>query len=178
MCEFIEFIKLLLVPLLAVFGAWMAWHQYILSRNKLRLEWYDKRFQVYQGVEGLLLYLVVEARLPLEELQKFRIRTAQSTFLFDNSSGIDEFLKLIDTKAVKLYELSKRTERLPLGVEKNQLASEETELLGWFGEQSTVSQELFGNYLRPIEPNWDALGRVRKLFTFVKCKGNASKLGR
>jgi hypothetical protein len=185
MSGLIESIKLLsglLVPLLAVlgtyFGVFIAWHQYVVSRNKLRLDWYDKRFEVYQGLKDLLLYLEAEATLPLEEIWKFRIRTAQSTFLFDELSEIDEFLERIDKKARGFRELNQRLkeEGLPYDV-RDKLASEETKLLDWFAEQSGVSKNLFGKYLRPIEPNWDVLGRVRKLFAFVKSRGGTPKVG-
>lgn len=163
MCESIESIKLLqglLVPLLAVFGAYIAWRQYVLAQrqyllneNRLRLDLYDKRFQVYQGLNEMLLYLVKEARLPLEELRKFRLLTAQSTFLFETSSGIDEFLNRIDKQAVELYKLNRQLEDecLQHGVERDELARKENELLQMLEEQRTVSKDLFGKYLRPIE---------------------------
>ena len=142
-----------LVPILAGFGVYIAWRQYAVARDKLRLDWYDKRFAVYQSLNELFQRIYTDSTITIEELKKFKGGTSQSTFLFDESSGMDKFLEEVYKKAVRLYAIGRKitNTNLPVGEERNELAEEESKILEWFNVQTDEAKKLFGKYLKPSD---------------------------
>lgn len=139
------------VPLLALFCAYIAWRQYCISRNRLRFDWYDKRFEVYQGLKDMLLFIFSNNTLTIEELRKFKISIVQSTFLFNESSNIDELLGNIYKKAITLKKLSDKLndKNIPVGPKRDKLTNDQRECLEWFDEQTKIAEKLFSKYLKP-----------------------------
>lgn len=139
-----------MLPLLAVFGAYIAWRQYKVSHQRILMDLYEKRFSVYQAWRDLDLYIYANASVSVEELRKFKVGSAQAVFLFPESSGIVPFLKSIQDRATDLRCTSQRlSNSSQLDSEKlNALADQDSEILRWLAAQDEVALRLFAPFLR------------------------------
>jgi hypothetical protein len=90
----------LLTPTIAIFGAWLAYKQHHISRDKLRLDLYDRRYKVYFCMASCLEQAVREGTATNDLLIKYNVGTRDVLFLFDNS--IVELEKEIREKLINL----------------------------------------------------------------------------
>ena len=145
--EILEICAGFLTPMIAVLAVWIAWQQHRTNRDKLRLNLYDKRFDVFRALMELLAFIVREGNITLEKIYEFRANTNESSFLFDKD--ISEYLETVRQKAVKFYNLEQKLHHsdLPVGEERDKAAKDDSELLRWFFDQFKVSESKFGKYL-------------------------------
>ena len=136
-----------LAALTAVVAIWIAYQQFQTSRAKLRLDLYERRFRVFDGVSELLATIYRDADVKLEDIRKFVISTNEATFLFgpDVSSYLDE----LRTKAIRLRALNDKLHesRLPIGPERSEAAEENARVLEWLIVQFEESRRRFAKYL-------------------------------
>lgn len=97
---FLERIAPSLLPIAAVFlsaaVALVAWLQYRVSRNKLRLDLFDRRYKVFEATRKFLQI----ARFENTQLLLFKLDTADAEFLFE--SDVVDWLAEIREKAAHL----------------------------------------------------------------------------
>ncbi len=98
--DWIEISKALLTPVVALFGAWLGYRQYSVSREKLRLDLYDRRYKVYFCIASCLEQAVRDGTATNELLIKYNVGTRDVLFLFDSS--IVDLEKEIREKLVNL----------------------------------------------------------------------------
>lgn len=98
----IDFWKVATV-VLAILGAYIAYRQYTLGREKFKLDLFEKRFAVFAGARKFLTLILRDASVSREHLFDYRASVAEASFLFDED--ITEYLRLIDSKALRLHTL-------------------------------------------------------------------------
>jgi hypothetical protein len=147
MRDAIEVLAASLAPIVAIFGTYIAWRQHRLQRHRLRLDLYDKRFAVFQSLMEFLSVILRDAKVPLEQYYVFRTRTAQAAFLFGDD--VNRYLEQIVENAMRFRELNERlgTNAMPMGVERTELVTEESELLRWLSGQIEQARTLFSKYI-------------------------------
>jgi len=137
----------LLAALTAILALWIAYQQFQTNRAKLRLDLYERRFRVFDGVSEFLATIYRDADVKIEDLRKFSVSTGEAAFLFgpDISSYLDELRK----KAVSLRALNAKLHEsgLPIGSERSQPAAENARVLEWLIAQFNESREWFAKYL-------------------------------
>jgi len=76
------YVTVVVVPIIAIIGAWIAFRQSQIARNKLKLDLYDRRFEVYQTVQKTLGVITVQGKLGLgdEGMYLSGIQTAKWLF--------------------------------------------------------------------------------------------------
>lgn len=143
----IELISSALTPIIAITVTYIAYKQYKIDKDNLRLALYEKRFKVYQSVRGVISYLSVDSDGGNEEYYKFLESIDEGEFLFDNE--ISEYLENIRLKVIRLKILEKKLKESPLqvGDERTKFVNEEEELVKWFSDQIKTAKELFSKYL-------------------------------
>jgi hypothetical protein len=101
----LELLKGVTILVFGGLGAWIAFRQYALAQNKLKLDLYDKRYAVYENIRKVLATLVREgaenALVGYRLVHEFDIGTADASFLFD-----DEIVVYISTTRKDLVDLS------------------------------------------------------------------------
>ncbi len=147
----IDILSALLVPLIAILSAYIAYQQYRINLQRLRHETYERRLSIYRCVQVYLSEILKNSETTETKALKFYSDVAEVGFLFDNSiqNKIDEIYK----KSIKMISLSKKLYHedgsvgLPIGDERDNIAKEEDELLAWHIEQLTEIRALFGKKL-------------------------------
>ncbi len=135
-----------LTVIVAVVGAWIAYRQHFLAREKFKLDLFEKRFAVFSAVRTFLSHIMSEGKLDYGSLATFRGATAEASFLFgdDMTSYIGE----IDTRAMRMKKLAISYKDMPIGDQRSQLVEEESQELVWLIDQLPMLKSKFEPYLK------------------------------
>jgi hypothetical protein len=149
--SWIDILSALLVPLIAIVGAYIAYQQYRTNRQRLRHETYERRLAVYKSVQRYLSEILRDGRTTYDRALQFYSEASEEAFLFDDSvqGKIDElYKKSIDMAAVheKLYP-SDGSSGLPVGEERSRISNEMSELLKWHLNLLQESRPFFAKKL-------------------------------
>jgi len=98
-----EIIKDLFFPfVLSAFLAYIAYQQLITNKNKLKLDLYNKRFEIYEDTLKLYHELDEENGSTKETMRKFIGSKEASKFLFSNDPSIYSLLNEIHKESFKI----------------------------------------------------------------------------
>lgn len=133
--------------LTAAIGTWIAWQQHRATRDRLRLDLYDRRYAVFVATNQLISAVVSHATLDIADLHAFNRDTAQAVFLFK-----EQLLAYIDGVRDRALEFRLTRQQLAnlAGTPKamhQAIVAKDAELLTWFTEQLNVSRKEFAEYL-------------------------------
>ncbi len=145
--------------IIAIGIGWIALNQYVVNKNKLRLDLYNKRFEIF--VTTLHLYQAVLEFDSSEEhlessINEFNLRHRnfivphlEAEFLFDNKSGIIELLDEIGERSFGVYQLKKymREYGKQLGKEVLEPFSRTMDDLKWLNENILEIKKPMARYL-------------------------------
>lgn len=146
-------IALINVPIAALL-AFVAWQNYKIShasfyiqKDKLRLELFEKRLQIFEACQKLFSSVTIEGRATSAMLSPFLRDSANAEFLFGKE--IAEYVDEVHEKILRLFQVNKRLddESLPVGEKRTELANEAEKLQMWFDEQFERSRKIFRKYL-------------------------------
>ncbi len=135
-----------IATLITAIVAWTGYQRHKLTKEKLKLDLFEKRFAVYKGVQAFLSIILTDARYEIADLYEFRRTTQDGTFLF--GPDIPEYIKRIDNQALNLKSTAGKLEGLPKGDERAQLCAEESRLLKELTGELPKLKEAFAPYLR------------------------------
>lgn len=141
-CSIIDILKGLLTPLIALIAVWIAYQQRTINKNKLKLDLFEKRYDVYINVSFIIATALSHGNLTDSEITDFRRNTARNIFLFkeDVTKHIDE----IASKANELQKLELQLQYNP----KDEVADKREVVFTWFKDQINRSENIFSKYLR------------------------------
>lgn len=141
------YVSALMVPVVALIAAGIAFLQWRLAQNKLMLDLFDRRFKIYEGARDFLRSVMTSGKAKDEEMLKFLISTREAKWLFDES--IAEYLdKEIYAKAVELQTLDSELVGVPVGEERTKSVAAQRKLKEKLLAQFKVLDEKFSPYLR------------------------------
>jgi hypothetical protein len=132
--------------IIGAFVAFVGYQQYLVSRERFKLDLFEKRFAVYKGVQVFLSYILRGAKVELEELFKFRADTQDAVFLFGDD--IPDYIGQIDKAALELMATAEELKDLPVGEERSRMAQKKTEQIKWLIDQLPKLRRVFGPYLK------------------------------
>ena len=72
----------LLTPVIGIITTYIAWQQWQTNRNKLKLDRYERRLQVYKEVVRFIGIALQNANYDNNELMTFRPTVSEADFLF------------------------------------------------------------------------------------------------
>ena len=136
----------LLTPTIAVFGSFIAYRQWRISRNKLKYELFDRRFAVYDAACSLLASIMTSGEAKQEEVYKFIAGTSSAKWLL-NDDVAKYFDEVLWHKVVDLQTLQDEHPGLPVGEERTKNVRAQSEIKGWILEQFKVLDEKFAPFL-------------------------------
>jgi 2-succinyl-5-enolpyruvyl-6-hydroxy-3-cyclohexene-1-carboxylate synthase len=135
-----------LSPIIAVIGGWIAWQQVRINRNKLKLDRFDKRFEVHEAAMTFVAKVCTSGNASVEELNEFLAKTRGSRFLL--SQEIADYLNEIHNKAGHLQSTTSVMQSLALTEEwRKKYADKWLELTEWLQQQLTVIPDKFAPFL-------------------------------
>lgn len=136
-----------LTPIIALITVYIAFQQYVTARRKLRMDLYEKRYRVFEGLKRFLAEIVRDGRVTDTNQRQFLIDTKESLFLFDK--GVNDYLKLIYEKSCEKWLCDQELDdiKLPVGEKRSEYAKKDHDLTLWLSEQMEISNEKFKKYL-------------------------------
>ena len=136
-----------LTPIIAVITVYIAYRQYSISKRTIKLELYEKRYNVFRALKKLLLVIYSKGNIEQSDLFEFLNGTDESPFLYD--SDINEYLKEIFEKAIELQDYNEQLDgnELQIGDERSTVSLKTKELKLWFHKQNNISINKFKTYL-------------------------------
>jgi hypothetical protein len=142
-----SYVSALTVPVIALIGAGIAFLQWRLAQNKLKLDLFDRRFKIYEGARELLRSVMTSGKAKDDEVFNFLVATREAKWLFDDS--IAEYLeKEIYHKAVDLQTLDAELVGVPVGEKRTKNVTAQRKLKEELLAQFKVLDEKFTPYLR------------------------------
>lgn len=149
----VQTVSALLVPFVAIGAAVIAFNQFRVARQKLKLDLFEKRYAVFAAVRHALSVVMREAKFKIEELYEFRAGTADAYFLFDKK--VLDYLDEVDKNLVRFHttglQLSGLQGRRGLSEEEERrrvkAVDSEGELLTWLMDQLPRLRKQFAPYL-------------------------------
>lgn len=123
----------------------IAWQQWRVAENKLRLDLFDRRYKVYDATKKFLAQIFRHATFDDSQLFEFYAGTADAEFLF----GVDvlDYLEQIRNRAVDIRLHQTLFGPLPVGVERSSHVQARHDQLLWFNHQITAMTSVFAPYL-------------------------------
>ena len=138
----------LLIPLIAILAAYIAYQQAQTAKRKLKLDTFDKRYAIFIAVMDFLSLVVGNINVTNEQLFKLIQETKSSYFLFgeDIYTYIDDVYK----KAIRLRLANQilNGRREISEEERTRLVNQDQELLEWFMQQAEEARQKFSKYLK------------------------------
>ncbi len=142
------YLTALSTPVIAMLGAWIGWRQWVTTRDKLRLELFERRMEVHKALYETLGCLYVKGRLSSEEELRYLTGTSGAKWLFGKE--INEYLlkelwpKLADHQRY-VEELKDVADDLEA---RKRLAEAKAENWKWLRAQDSRIDALFMPYLQ------------------------------
>ncbi len=98
LCFFVEYGDFVLSSVMSIFLGYVAYQQHKTNRDRLKHEFYQKRFEVYQRT--LTLYQMLEQGIPDNQTHRHFIESSEAAyFLFPNNREIYDILKRINANS-------------------------------------------------------------------------------
>ena len=145
MVHWTEYISPIGIPIIAAIAAWIAFRQFQIARNKLKLDLFDKRMEVYTAVREALGNITRQGNLTQEQQLQYLqgIRTARWLFGKDVFTYLDETLwhKIVD------LEMHNELSKDPSDPERIKHVRARTETFRWMSAQYREFDALVAKYL-------------------------------
>ncbi|MBW8042466.1 MAG: hypothetical protein FVQ85_21070 [Planctomycetes bacterium] len=136
----------LLTPVIACIAVYIAYQQHKTNRDKLRLDLYNKRYEVFYSLMKLLERMKRTGKIEPQHINEFLKESKEDVFLFDND--IVSYLETVRKKAFDFWATREELKDMPRGDERNKKAREITDLMHWLGRQVGGATDKFGKYLK------------------------------
>lgn len=141
------YLTALLAPTVAVFGALIAYRQWRTAQNKLKLDLFDRRLQVYTAVRDYIAGVLVSGRTSNEAELAYTTSTRGPRWLFDED--IVEYLdKVLWHKICELGCIQSELQGAPAGKERSDNIRKQAELKKWLNEQLGALDAKLAPFLR------------------------------
>ncbi len=142
----LDFWKLATI-VLACFAAWTSLQQFRLSREKFKLDLFEKRFTVFAGARTFLSHILRDGDLKtLDPLWEYRAAIGEASFLFGDE--VTEYLEEIYKRGLKLHTDGETMRPLSVGDERSHLTGERSKTLKWLTEQLPELKVRFSPFLK------------------------------
>lgn len=141
-----EHILIILTIIISGLVGFVAYAQFIIARERFKLDLFEKRFAVYKGVQSLLLYIFEQRIVTMDEIIKYRSETQDAPFLFNDDIQI--YLDKINKNVLSLLSTTAQLKEEPKGSGRKNLVTKESELLLSLTSELRNLQNIFSSYLK------------------------------
>lgn len=123
----------------------IAWQQYRVAENKLRLDLFDRRYKVYDATRKFLIQIAQYNSFEEPELVNFAAGISDAEFLF--GADVVEYLKQIRKRALDMRDHQAILEQELRDDELSRRAHTEQDHRSWLKKQITDMASVFAPYL-------------------------------
>lgn len=138
----------LLTPTIAIIAVYIAYQQYRINRNKLKLELYEKRYTMYLLIKDHVYKWCLWENVEIEDIREFNVRSNECKFLFD--SDINDLISKIQQNSSELTALKSMLSKgimIPKSEKREDVEKQQNSLFIWFNELYFNIEEHFVKYL-------------------------------
>ena len=148
MCSTIEIIRLVSYIILGLMVVGIAYQQWIVAKNKLDLDLYNKRFEVY--TDTLSFFQDLATKNPSAEIhRKFIVSKEASYHLFSDNKEIYELLEKMNKESGKVMDFKNLGNEMDGDPkEKHKMAEEHIKTLAWFNQSMPILRNMMSRYLK------------------------------
>ncbi len=146
MKNLIDIISALPSPITAIIVTYVAWQQWRTSRNALKLELFDKRFQIFEKITGFIATILISGKVEYKDTTQFLRDTKSAKFLFNDDVKITDLIDEICKKANDLEDLQTELQSINGDVRKENVANQR-EIKNWYEKKLRDIDEVFKKYL-------------------------------
>lgn len=155
-----NYLTALMTPVVACFGAWIAYQQWVTARDKLRLDLYEKRMAVYAAARAALAAVFARNDLTPTEETAYLQGVAGARWLFETE--VTQYLqKEFWEKLCDLHRVAAEMDGMPRSAERQALVDQHLELRKWFLDQYDFMDNLFYPYLGFTHRSKKSFGKER-----------------
>ena len=145
-----EWTTMALIAAIIAFGvALISLQQWLLAKEKFKLDLFEKRFAILKAVESYLSDTIVSRKGSIERVQQFYANTMTANFLFDED--IINFAEKLKVKGLNLKDLDNVIEALPEGDERHEAVRQKVEILCEFLDIQLQLKDKFSPYLKFLD---------------------------
>jgi hypothetical protein len=126
-------VTLLLGIVTLLVTGYIAWQQWQINKNKLRLDLFDRRWAVFKAAMRLAETAVHEPTVTTNDLKEFDNAIRGVRFLFDGS--LEDYCNKLRKEAVDILFENRKLEHVPVGDERTSIAKTLEGRLFWFSDQ-------------------------------------------
>lgn len=139
----------LLTPLIGIIATYIAWQQWKTNQNKLKLDRYERRLQVYKEVVRFISIGIRDANYDNNELMTFRSKVSEADFLFGEE--VPKYIDELHRRAVNLHRWNQEyrdySQQKPEGYDHGKVVEEKHKELTWVSSQLEPARNIFKKYL-------------------------------
>ena len=141
------YLTALLTPTVAVLGSYVAYRQWRLARNKLKLDLFDRRLLIYTATQAFLGSVISSGSAKQDEVIKFLIATREAKWLLD--AAVAQYLEReIYRRAVDLQTLAAELEGVGVGAIRTKNVHDQAAIKKWLFSQIDSLDEKFSPFLQ------------------------------
>ncbi|ENM5855880.1 hypothetical protein NTE09_003929 [Vibrio mimicus] len=150
--DWVTILSALLVPILTIIGIYVAYQQYVINRQRLNHETYERRLAVYKALQLHLSKTVQMGRTTYQDALKFNSEASEAAFLFD--SEISDLISKIYKQSISMASYNEKLypsgggQGLPIGDKRNEVAEKESELLQWHMDTLSELKSIFHPHMK------------------------------
>ena len=146
--DWIDILQALLTPTIALIAVGIGLAQWWTSRNKLRLDLFDRRWAVYVATRELLTEMITQGKTSPDAEQRFLHGIRGAAWLFDDE--VNGYL----TRNLwgKVTLLRNANSMIEGGAQSQDWAERRKEIMLWVAGQDDAVDQLFGRFLKLDEP--------------------------
>jgi hypothetical protein len=147
--EILKILQGMLTPVIGIIATYIAWQQWRTNKNKLKLDRYERRLQVYKEVVRFISVGLRDADYDNNELMTFRSKVSEADFLFEDE--VPKYIDELHSRAVNLHRWSQEyrdyTQPKPEGYDHRKVVEEKHKELVWMSSQLEPARKIFKKYL-------------------------------
>jgi hypothetical protein len=139
------FYQALATIIIGLVAAFIAWRQWRLTNDKLRLDLFDRRYKVYEGLSVFLAKIVAHANFADNDLREMNLATRDAVFLFPEE--VTKYIDEVRCRALEMRLFALQFEPLPAGPDRSALVQKNHNELVWLTVQLGNLGKQFSAYL-------------------------------
>ena len=145
--DWISLCQLIATLVVGGFAGWIAFQQHWTSRNKLRLDLFEKRLKVYQSLQDMLAEAARSGDLSNESFLECKRKTLDADFLF--GPDVVSYIKSVFERGAKLHviETQLRAEHIHDQEQWSKIVAARESEFRWLVQQMTEMKAVFSPYL-------------------------------
>jgi hypothetical protein len=140
------YLAALLTPTIAVFGATIAYRQWRIAQNKLKLDLFERRLVIYEAARGYISSVMTSGKTSQIKEMEFLSGTRGAKWLFDDEI-VNYLNKVLWHKICALGCVQSELEGMPAGEEHTKKIHAQAELKKWLMAQEEVIDNKFSPFL-------------------------------